>query len=57
MFLAQNAFNYSQLGADGFRVGTRLIDHVDCYDFRYSQLAEAVRAFDRLADAPPPGAA
>jgi len=50
MFLAQNAFNYSHLGADGFRVGTTLIDHVHCYDFRYSALSEAVTAFDRLAD-------
>lgn len=51
MFLAQNAFNYSHLGEDGFRVGTRLIDQVDCHDFTYSQLDEAVQAFDRLADA------
>ena len=50
MFLAQNAFNYSHLGADGFRVGTQLIDHVDCYDFTYSRLEEAVSAFDQLAD-------
>jgi hypothetical protein len=50
MFLAQNAFNYSHLGADGFRVGTELIDRTACYDFRYSQLHEAVAAFDRLAD-------
>jgi HprK-related kinase A len=49
MFLAQNAFNYSQLGADGFRVGTALIDQAACYDFRYSDLAEAVAAFDALA--------
>lgn len=54
MFLAQNAFNYSHLGADGFRVGTRLIDQVGCYDFAYSRLDEAVRAFDRLADSSPP---
>lgn len=54
MFLAQNAFNYSHLGADGFRVGTRLVDQVACYDFSYSRLDEAVRAFDRLAEAPPP---
>jgi len=52
MFLAQNAFNYSHLGADGFRVGTQLIDHVDCYDFAYNQLDEAVRVFDNLADSP-----
>jgi HprK-related kinase A len=53
MFLAQNTFNYSHLGADGFRVGTRLIDQAACFDFEYSQLGEAVRAFDRLADTPP----
>ena len=50
MFLAQNAFNYSHLGADGFRVGTSLIDQTACYDFHYSQLPEAIAAFDRLAD-------
>ena len=50
MFLAQNAFNYSHLGVDGFRVGTTLIDHAHCYDFRYSALSEAVAAFDRLAE-------
>lgn len=49
MFLAQNAFNYSHLGAEGFRAGTRLIDQVACYDFAYSRLEEAVEAFDRLA--------
>lgn len=50
MFLAQNAFNYSHLGADGFRVGTALIDQTDCYDFHYSALNEAIATFDRLAE-------
>ena len=54
MFLAQNAFNYSHLGADGFRVGTALIEKVECYNFTYSQLKEAVTAFDHLADNLPP---
>ena len=49
MFLAQNAFNYSHLGADGFRVGTALIDQTECFDFRYSDLDEAIAAFDRLS--------
>lgn len=53
MFLAQNAFNYSHLGADGFRVGTNLIDQVSCYDFEYSDLHEAIAAFDELASAAP----
>lgn len=57
MFLAQNAFNYSHLGADGFRAGTRLIDQVACYDFAYSRLDEAVEAFDRLAAEAPHGEA
>lgn len=51
MFLAQNAFNYSHLGVEGFRVGTSLIERVGCYDFRYNQLTDAVDTFDRLADA------
>lgn len=50
MFLAQNAFNYSHLGADGFRVGAALIDQVSCYDFHYGDLDEAVATFDRLAE-------
>ncbi|MBT9567565.1 MAG: HprK-related kinase A [Thiobacillus sp.] len=53
MYLAQNAFNYSHLGADGFRVGTALIDQSVCYDFRYSKLDEAVVAFDQLATSAP----
>jgi len=57
MFLAQNAFNYSHLGADGFRVGTSLIERVDCYDFQYSRLEEAVAAFERLAEQATPHAA
>ena len=53
MYLAQNAFNYSHLGADGFRTGTALIDQSICYDFRYSKLDEAIVAFDQLACTPP----
>lgn len=52
MFLAQNAFNYSHLGQTGFDVGTRLVASAACYDFRYSQLPEAVAAFDELAAHP-----
>lgn len=50
MYLAENAFNYSHLGADGFRTGCQLIDQVDCHDFTYSRLDEAVALFERLAD-------
>jgi len=51
IYLAQNAFNYSHLGVDGFRVGTQLIEQTDCYDFEYGQLDQAVIAFNQLADA------
>lgn len=50
MFLAQNAFNYSHLGAEGFQLGTRLVDTVGCYDFSYGRLEDAVRTFDHLAE-------
>jgi len=49
MFLAENAFNYSHLGADGFRVGSALIDQAACYDFEYGVLDDAVAVFERLA--------
>lgn len=51
IYLAQNAFNYSHLGVDGFRVGTQVIDQTYCYDFQYSRLDEAVAIFNKLADA------
>ena len=50
MFLARNAFNYSQLGQNGFDTAAHLIADVECHDFEYSQLEEAIAAFDRLAD-------
>ena len=53
MFLAQNAFNYSHLGVDGFCVGTNLIEHTECYDFQYSQLDKAIAVFNDLADRGP----
>lgn len=49
MFLAENAFNYSHLGADGFRVGSALIDQAACYDFEYGELDDAVATFAQLA--------
>ncbi|MFO7542995.1 MAG: HprK-related kinase A, partial [Thiobacillus sp.] len=48
--LSHHALNYKQLGADGFRVGSALIEQTTCYDFQYSQLQEAIEAFDHLAN-------
>lgn len=50
IYLAQNAFNYSELGEKGFAAGAEMIGQCDCYDFTYHDLADAVRIFDRLAD-------
>jgi HprK-related kinase A len=49
MQVADNGFNYQLLGRQGFDVLARLVDDCACYTFRYSQLDEALAAFDRLA--------
>jgi hypothetical protein len=50
IYLAQNAFNYSQLGERGFLTGTGLIRQCECYDFTYHALPDAVHIFNSLAD-------
>lgn len=47
--LGRNSFNYTVLGLTGFDVLADLISASDCYDFRYSQLEDAVSVFDQLA--------
>lgn len=46
--LATHSFNYSTLGRLGFDLNAGLIDACDCWDFRYSKLEEALRAFEGL---------
>jgi HprK-related kinase A len=48
MQLASNAFNYHIHGAAGFDALAGFVDASDCYDFSYSDLAEAVAIVDRL---------
>lgn len=48
--LGRNAFNYTVLGLAGFEVLADVITASDCYDFKYSQLEEAVAVFDDLAE-------
>jgi len=52
MRVADNAFNYSLLGVQGFASLARLIDNCRCYDFAYSDLNGAVATFDALQPAP-----
>lgn len=49
--LGRNSFNYMVLGLTGFEVLSDVISGSDCYDFRYSQLEDAVAVFDGLAKA------
>ncbi len=48
MQVADNAFNYSMLGARGFAALADVIDASDCFEFSYSLLEDAVAAFDAL---------
>ena len=47
--LAQNAFNYDIFGREGFEVLADLAGRSSCFSFEYSDLAEALSLFDRLA--------
>ncbi|HEY5799198.1 MAG TPA: HprK-related kinase A [Burkholderiaceae bacterium] len=49
MEIADNAFNYSLLGAAGFDALADVVDGARCFTFSYSQLDDAVAAFDNLA--------
>jgi hypothetical protein len=46
--LGRNSFNYMALGRSGFEALSKVLDASDCYDFRYSQLDDAVAVFDEL---------
>lgn len=48
MRIADNAFNYSLLGAKGFATMASLIDASQCYEFTYSVLDEAIATFAAL---------
>jgi HprK-related kinase A len=55
--LADQAFNYSQYGVQGFKLMEELIDSCDCYEFTYSRLADALEVFNSLGAQHPPKAA
>ncbi len=50
MGLAQNAFNYSLLAANGFQRLSALMDASMAFRFEYSKLDEAAHMFDTLAE-------
>lgn len=49
--LADNSFNYSLLGSDGFRSLVRLLDQAEgCYKIQYSNLDEATEWLEKLTE-------
>ncbi|MDO8369489.1 MAG: HprK-related kinase A [Candidatus Nitrotoga sp.] len=48
MRVADNSFNYSLLGLNGFKTMASLIDTSLCYDFTYSNLDDAIEIFGAL---------
>ncbi|MFZ2388368.1 MAG: HprK-related kinase A, partial [Polaromonas sp.] len=48
--LGRNAFNYMVLGHRGFNALGDLVSACDCYDFHYSDLDDAMVAFDELLE-------
>ena len=55
MALYDNAYNYYLFGRAGFDRLAGLVDRCDCYDFVYSELADAVETFAMLAADRAPG--
>ncbi|PHV13366.1 HprK-related kinase A [Chitinimonas sp. BJB300] len=51
--LAEQAFNYSLHGKQGFDALADLVGRATAYHFEYSQLVEAIGFFDELANAEP----
>ncbi|MFZ6814908.1 HprK-related kinase A [Undibacterium sp. Rencai35W] len=49
--VADNAFNYSLLGAAGFHALAKVIDGADSFEFTYSSLEQAIQFFDSLVEA------
>jgi HprK-related kinase A len=47
--MAEQSFNFNLHGQAGFQALTRMVDRCTCLDFEYSQLEEALQAFDDLA--------
>jgi HprK-related kinase A len=46
--LIENSFNYDVLGTEGFTAMCDLVNKVDCYEFSYSDLNDAIATFDKL---------
>ena len=50
MEIAEQSFNFNIHGKTGFDILNATISNCDCYDFRYSNLDEAIELFDQLIE-------
>lgn len=50
MKVAENSFNYSELGHQGFQALGHLVDLTECYSFEYSEFQDALDTFNMLAE-------
>lgn len=48
--VAENAFNYNVIGKKGFLALSEVIESSDCFDFKYSNLNEALEVMDELSN-------
>jgi HprK-related kinase A len=48
--VAANAFNYETLGKDGFKAVAKIVKESNIYNFRYSNLDEAVTTLERVTE-------
>lgn len=51
MRIAENTFNYSMLGLQGFQAIGQLVDRCDCHSFGYGILDDAISMFNALSEA------
>ena len=47
--LADNAFNYNVVGAQGFNALCDVVENSSCYDFEYSELDDAIKVIAELS--------
>ena len=55
MHLVENAFNYNIHGRHAFATLSDLVDRVQCHEFTYGRLDDAIACFDALAQRPAHG--
>ncbi len=53
MSLIENAFNFNILGHKGFEMISDLVDSLECHDFTYPDLQQALDGIEQITSAKP----